>query len=98
MLRIVRSGAWLYDHSVLQPVDIVALDCDVWWEIDAADGHLEEGDEPTPMGAEGFLYYVRFRQAGAEEEPTWVDSAGYQTVEAAMAAAEARAPSSISWA
>ncbi len=96
-LRIVRSGTWLYDEIAPLPVDIVGLDYDFWYGIGEADGHLERTEEPTPLPPSGFLYYVRFRHAGETAEPTWVDSLGHPTPEHAMADAEKRVPSPISW-
>lgn len=96
-MRIVRKGRWLYDGAVYRPVDIVALDRDWWYELAAADGTVEPGESPAPMGDSGFLYYVRFRRAGERRRSTWMDSPGHRTVEAAIADAEARVPSPIEW-
>jgi hypothetical protein len=51
----------------------------------------------TRLREEGLLYYVRFRRAGETATPTWVDSSGSLTVEAAIREAEERAPSPIHW-
>lgn len=96
-MRIVRSGMWLYDGSVEKPVDVVAFDFDWWHEFARADGSLEAGDEARPLGPDGFLYYVRFRRAGDLGTPTWVDSYGHDTAEAAMDAAAQKAPTQIVW-
>ena len=96
-VKIVRSGRWLYDGAVSQPVDIVGLGYDFWYEIGRADDQLEPGERPQPLDADGLLYYLRFRQAGDTETPTWVDSPGYSTIEQAMSAAQEKAPSDITW-
>lgn len=97
MLKIVRSGSWLYDNSARSPVDIVALDYDFWYEIGKADDQLESGEEPCPLGDGGHLYYVRFRNAGSVAEPTWVDSQSHLTVKEAIATAQERSPTPIEW-
>src|SRR5690606_25019322 len=58
---IVKTGTWLYGGSVETPVDIISLDCDWDYELNKADGRLEEGEEPIPLGPDGCLYYVRFQ-------------------------------------
>lgn len=96
-MKIVRTGRWLYDDSVEQPVDIVGLDVDFWYEIARADDALDPDESPTPLGTDGLLYYVRFRHAGEESTPTWVDSGGHPTVDGAVHEAEAKVPSPIRW-
>lgn len=91
------TGSWRYDATVTQPVDIVGLDYDFWYALAKADDQLEPGEEPEAFSPEGLLYYVRFRHAGETSEPTWVDSPAHRSIEAAMQAAESKAPSSISW-
>lgn len=93
---IVRTGRWLYAATVDLPVDVIALPFDFWFEIAKADHALEVGEHPS-LGAAGQLYYVRFRCAGDPREPTWVDSSGFETVEAAMNLAKQKAPSAIIW-
>jgi hypothetical protein len=94
---IVRSGDWLYDGAVQMPVDVVALDFDGCFELRRADDGCHAGDEPQPLGPDGFLYFVRFQGAGRTTTPTWVDSGGHPTVEGAMATAQAKLPWPISW-
>ena len=96
-MRIVKSGRWLYDSSVEKPVDIVALDFDYHYEIAHADGTLDAGEQPQPMGEDGVLYYVRFRSAGDKRTPTMVDSRGLAALSEAIAIAEQQAPSPIRW-
>ena len=96
-VRIVRSGEWLYDDSVEKPVHIVALDFDFWHEVGRADDALEEGETPRPLGPDGCLYYVRFAHAGDRSTPTWVDSSGDTSLEAAMASAQGKMPTTITW-
>ena len=94
---MVREGVWIYDGSVAQPVDIVALDFDFWFTIAEADGALEADEAPQAFGPDGWLYYHRFTRAGDRSEPTWVDSPGYATIDEAVVSAEARVPSPIVW-
>ena len=96
-LRIVRTGTWLYDQSVARPVDIVGLDYDFWYELGKADDQLEPGEKPEPLSAEGLLYYARFQHAGETSEPTWVESPGRSSVEAAMKDAQEKSLSGITW-
>ena len=96
-VEIAAQGKWRYDASVEQPVDIVGLTFDYWYELAVADESLEPGEAPTPLGPNGMLYYVRFRRAGDLTTPTWVDSAGYATVAEAKSSAEASAPTTIGW-
>ena len=79
------------------PVDIVALDYDWSFELCRADDDDHEHEEPQPLGPDGFLYYVRFQRAGQTTTPTWVDSSGQSTIEAAMKTAHSRVPSAITW-
>ena len=96
-LRIVRSGTWLYDDPIRLPVDIIGLGYDFWYEIGKADGQLEPSEEPEPLSPQALLYYARFQRAGETSEPTWVDSIGRQTIDAAMRDAQEKAPASITW-
>lgn len=94
---IVRSGRWVYAGRRTMPVDVIGLPYDFWFELERANGEEPQERDAPALGADGLLYFVRFRRAGETREPTWPDSAGYSTIEAAMRAAEARAPSPIDW-
>lgn len=94
--EIVRQGRWLYDGTVFQPVTIVRLNYDFWYEIVRADGLGEPGDEPE-LNAEGFQYYLCF-QSDPTAHPGWVDSVGFDSVEAASQWANSKVPSPIEWA
>lgn len=96
-VKIERTGTWLYGERVELSVDIVSMTFDYWHQIGIADGEVGPDEEAQPLGDDGLLYYVRFRKAGSMEEPTWVDSGSYQTVHAAMLAAELKASSAIIW-
>jgi hypothetical protein len=96
-MKIVKAGRWLYDGTVERPVDIVGLDFDFWFELARADGQLDEGEEPKSPGDAGLLYYVRFRSAGEESIPTWVDSQAFTTIAAAIAEAETKTPTPVVW-
>jgi hypothetical protein len=85
-LRIVREGVWLYGGSVETPVDIVALDYDWHFNLGNEDGHLEPGEEPTPLGPDGWLYYARFRRALASYGVTSYASYGVRSSLVAPAA------------
>ena len=96
-LRIVAKGTWLYGGTVDTPVDVVALDYDWWHCLDEADAQLEPGQEPTPTGPDGCLYYVRFKWALELSEPTWPDSSGYPQLQDAMQYAESKVVGGIRW-
>ena len=97
LIPIVMSGRWLYDGAVDMPVDIIGLSYDFWYEMGAADDQLEPGEIPQVPGESGLLYYVRFSRAGDVSSPTWPDSIGYRTLDAAMGAAQERLPTAIRW-
>ena len=96
-LKIVRTGTWLYDGSVERAVDVIALQYDWWHSLAEADGQLEEGEMPLPLGPDGCLYYVRFQRALDRSQPTWVDSRGDRELSGAMASAEAKVVGGIRW-
>lgn len=96
-LKIVLAGTWLYDGIVEMPVDIIALEYDWWHSLAAADGQLEEGEKPLPLGQEGYLYYARFQRALTTSESTWVDTHGHQQLADAMKAAEEKVVGNIDW-
>lgn len=96
-MEIVRSGRWRYADAADEPVDIVGLPYDFWFELAKTDEQLEPDEAPQMPGEEGLLFYVRFRHAGETTTVTWPDSTGYSTIESAMKAAEERAPATITW-
>ncbi len=96
-MKIVCSGTWLYGGSVERPVDVVALSFDWWYELAKADGQLEEGEVPLALGPDGVLYYARFRCAGDLSSPTWVETQGEATLQAAMDAAALKVVGGITW-
>lgn len=93
----MRKGSWLYDGVLEKPVDIICLSYDWWYCIAEADRMLESDEKPETLNEHGLLYYVRFRRAGESEEPTWVDSQGFQTIEEAIVNAEEKITGSIEW-
>jgi hypothetical protein len=96
-IAIVKVGTWLYGGIVETPVDIISLDCDFDHELNKADGQLAPDDEPTPLGPDGCLYYVRFQHALTLPTPTWPDSRGFATVEEAMRCAEGKVKGGVRW-
>ena len=96
-LRIVRTGTWLYDGTAPRPVDIVALDYDWWYELEKADGTLGPAEQPLKPDAQGWIYYVRFRNALERSEPTSVDSPGHGSIAQAIAEAESKLHEPIHW-
>jgi len=86
--KTVAAGEWVYDGDTPQPVRIIALAYDHWYEIGKADDQLEPDEEPTALGPDGVLYYASF---------TGVDSAGYPTIIQAMGAAQTRVMAPIQW-
>ena len=87
--RVIANGTWLYDGTAPFPVSIVAFPFDYWLELGPAD-YEDDHVEPTPIGPDGYLYYVSF---GARR----VDGRGYATIEEAKAEAQRRVPSVIGW-
>jgi len=96
-LRIVARGTWLYGGSVETPVDVVSLDYDWGFEVDRADGRLEDGQVPDQLGPDGVLYYARFQHALDPSEPTWPDTTGCKTIGEAKLLAERKAAGGIHW-
>ncbi|WP_152025265.1 hypothetical protein [Congregibacter litoralis] len=96
-ITIERRGVWLYDGVAKKPVDIINLPYDWWYSLAKADDMLEPDEEPEPLNEHGVLYYVRFRNAGESQEPTWVDSQGFQNINEAIAAAESKVTGGIQW-
>ena len=96
-MRIVAKGIWTYGGTATMPVDIIALDFDWWHELARADGDAAR-ELAEPLGPDGVLYYVRFGRAGHTDEPTWVDSSGYQYLSDARNFAATRVPTPIVWA
>lgn len=97
MLRIVKTGIWLYDNEVETPVDVIALDYDWWYSLAETDGMLEEGEVPKSLGPDNVLYYVRFTRALQDSEPTCPDSEGYETLDQAMEYAQEKVPGGVLW-
>jgi hypothetical protein len=95
-MQLARTGRWVYGGAE-KLVDIVAFPFDFWYRVGRAAGALDHGETQVPLGPDGVLYYVRFTGAGDARMPTWVESSGRGTLEAAMAAAEERAPTPIVW-
>ena len=96
-IKIVKKGTWLYGDSVRKPVDIIALDFDWWYDMVKKEGGQDEGEEPMPLGKQGYIYYVRFKSAGETEHPTWVDSGGDRELNDAIKLAESKVVSKIKW-
>ncbi len=96
-LSIIRTGTWRYDDAVEKSVDVIALEFDWWHRLAEADGLLERGEVPMQLGPEGCLYYVRFKHALDESEPTWVESPGHKLLHEAMREAEEKVGGAIQW-
>ena len=93
--RVVRSGSWLYDGSVVSPVHLIQTDYDFWYETTRADGTLEPGEHPE-LNPEGHLYYVCFREVPSSS-PLWVDSEGFPSLGLAEAHAQSKVAGPITW-
>ena len=87
--RTIARGTWLYDNIAPFPVATLAFPFDYWLEIGPAD-YEDDPIEPTPLGPDGFLYYVSFGERR-------VDSVGFANLQDAKAAAQRSAPNPITW-
>ena len=92
---VVAKGTWLYDGTTLQPVFIVRLNYDFWYELGKDENALEDGEESC-LNENGFRYYVSF-QGIRVDGSFWPDSLGDMTIEAAKATAQSKVPSAVSW-
>lgn len=84
----VAVGQWKYDGTVDQAVRVVGLSFDYFYSLAEADGQLEPGEKPEPMGPDGLLYYVVFAH---------VDSPGFPTVLQAKGYAQSKVQSEVRW-
>ena len=81
----------MYDDCAAMPVDIIGLDYDFWHEIGKADDKLEPGEEPGPF----LLRDCCITPDSNTPLPTWVESVGRRTIDAAMKDAAAKVPGEI---
>ena len=96
-LEIVKTGTYRTGLLSRARVDIISLNYDWWYSLAETDNQLEPGDEPMPLNAQGVIYYGRYKQALQQEEPTWPDTFGDATVEAAMRSIELKIGKKIRW-
>jgi len=94
--RVVASGLWVYDGIIRAPVRVVELDYDFWYAVAEADDELEHDEHPQ-LNDHGRLYYVLYQPGWSEGQDFWPDSAGFERLEDAVAAAEARVPGVVTW-
>jgi hypothetical protein len=87
-VKVVRQGTQVGGRS--RSVQIVGLDYDFWHEDRRTRGILREDERPLPLGDDGMLYYVVFREVGDESlfRSVRVDTEGFATLEDAAAEAE----------
>jgi hypothetical protein len=95
MREIVRQGRWVYGEAAYQPVAVVLLDYDFWYEIGKADDRLDPDERPQ-LNDDGYLFYVCFASPPAAS-PGWVDSQGFATIEAASTWAQTQVTTEIEW-
>jgi hypothetical protein len=77
-------------------VRLVESDRDFWFDIAAADGNLEDDEQPR-LSEDGLCYYVCFHEGWEAGKPFWPDSVGFLSLGEARAEAEARVPSAVDW-
>jgi hypothetical protein len=79
----VLRGTWLYDGRKRETITIVARSYDMRFSTFAADGMLEDGEQPVPLGPDGRLYYVAASPPlrSLEEAKEWADSQPWGPVE-----------------
>jgi hypothetical protein len=91
----VTEGAFLYDGTVPTPIAIIAKDHDASYALAEAEGWLEPGEQPTPVGPDGVLYYqkgeITPHQTLAEAK-AWIEAKGYGDIEWARPS-----PNAFSW-
>jgi hypothetical protein len=89
VLAFVKQGLRIQGDGQHMSVQIIGLDYDFWYEERQARGALPPGAEPLPLGPDGLLYYVCFREPGDRivESPR-VDTEAFATVEEATDEAE----------
>lgn len=95
---IKMNGTWQYDEDQAQkPVDIISLTYDWWYQLAESNDLLAPNEQPDPLNDDGVLFYVRFSDAGNEDETVWVESQAFRTLDEAIKHAEAKAKSAIDW-
>ena len=79
----VLSGTWFYDGQVPERITILARNYDMRHSMYEADGMLEAGEEPVPLGPDGRLYYVSKSPPlrSLEEAKAWADMQPWEPVE-----------------
>jgi hypothetical protein len=79
----VLNGTWRYDGRTHERITIIARNYDMRHSTYEADGMLDEGEQPVPLGPDGRLYYV----AGSpplrtlEEAKAWAEKQPWGPVE-----------------
>ena len=76
------------------PVHVVRADFDFWYEVAAQEDQLEPGETPA-LNADGFAFYVLFREV--DPDRFWPDDGPVPSEDAARRTAERRVPSAIRW-
>ena len=93
----MATGRWLYDGVAPTTVRVVELDYDFWYAV----GEPTTGSSRAKFrswNAHGLLYYLVHRPGWPDgDRGFWPDSRGFQTLEEAVAAAEAVIPTPITW-
>ena len=81
--ELVLSGTWLYDGQTRERITIIARDYDIYYSTYQADGMIEEGDQPVPLGPDGRLYYVAASPplGSLDEAKRWADGQPWGPVE-----------------
>ena len=93
-IEVVATGTWIYGGTAESPAWIVRADFDFWYEVAAADGELEAGENPD-LNEDRVSYYVAFRQPKGDS--FWPDGGGFSSREEAQRDAERRVPTPIQW-
>ncbi len=94
----VKQGLAQFADNLRMSVQILGFDHDFWFEEREARGLGPPEAGPLPLGEDGLLYYVCFREPGDSivHDPR-VDSEAFATAAQAVAEAEHLSDGRITW-
>jgi hypothetical protein len=98
VVTFVKQGLAHLGDSIHMPVQILGFDHDFWFRAREVRGGRPPGAKPLPLGPDGLLFYVCFREPGETivDNPR-VDTEAFATPAEAIAEAERLARARIVW-